>query len=342
MIWLEFLAAALVVMAAGTAIVRFADTIAQETGLGRAWAGVLLLATATSLPELATGVSAVRVAEAPDLAAGGAFGSNVFNVMLIGALGLHPRWRGLLCAPMAEGLKLAISGAALITAGGVMLLLALPLVGFAGPWLTWLPLLLLAGYIAVTHWTFGREGGLGRIDPVQLALRMTRRVRMVRGAVVRPFIAYLIGAAVVVAGGVWLARTAEEIAVQMQWSESFVGSLFLAIATSLPELAVGVAALRAGRMEMALSNLLGSNVFNMGVVLPAEALAFGARPFFREVSSVHLIAAAAAVVMTGLVTWTSGPRCAAEASEAHWTTYLRAAAIIGLFGLSAYLTFALA
>ena len=67
-----FLASAAVVVAAGAALTRAADAIAETTGLGRAWIGAVLLAGATSIPEIATYVSAVRM-HAPNLAAGGPF-----------------------------------------------------------------------------------------------------------------------------------------------------------------------------------------------------------------------------------------------------------------------------
>ena len=57
MIWLQFFAAAVVIMIAGYFIVRFAEDIARETGLGRVWAGVILLATATSLPPIESDTS---------------------------------------------------------------------------------------------------------------------------------------------------------------------------------------------------------------------------------------------------------------------------------------------
>jgi len=92
-------------------------------------------------------------------------------------------------------------------------------------------------------------------------------------------------------------------------------------------------------MRMAFSNLLGSNTFNMGVVVPAEAVAFGARPFFGGLSMVHLVGAMAAILMTGLAVWRACAGGAEEAPASHWSTYARAVVIIGLFGASAYLTF---
>ena len=64
-VWLEFAVALLLIAAAGSRLARAGDVIAQRTGLGGTWIGLVLVATVTSLPELITGVSAVVLADAP-------------------------------------------------------------------------------------------------------------------------------------------------------------------------------------------------------------------------------------------------------------------------------------
>jgi len=76
----------ILVILVGTGLSQSADVLAEKTGLGRSWVGTVLLAGATSLPELATGMSAVVVFNAPDLAAGGIFGSCLFNLLLLALL----------------------------------------------------------------------------------------------------------------------------------------------------------------------------------------------------------------------------------------------------------------
>ncbi|MFO1125872.1 MAG: hypothetical protein U1E25_11765 [Methylocystis sp.] len=68
---------------AGPALARYGEIIAQKMGLSRSWVGLLLLATATSLPELFTGVSAVTAANAPNIAVGDALGSCIFNLAIL-------------------------------------------------------------------------------------------------------------------------------------------------------------------------------------------------------------------------------------------------------------------
>ncbi len=76
----------ILVIVVATRLSQSADVLAEKTGLGRTWVGAILLAGATSLPELATGVSAVLIFNAPDLAAGGIFGSCLFNLFLLALL----------------------------------------------------------------------------------------------------------------------------------------------------------------------------------------------------------------------------------------------------------------
>jgi cation:H+ antiporter len=84
--WLQFLVCAALIGIAGYWLARYGDVIAEKTGLGGTWIGVILVASVTSLPELATGVSSVTVVEAPDIAVGDVLGSCVFNLMLVAVL----------------------------------------------------------------------------------------------------------------------------------------------------------------------------------------------------------------------------------------------------------------
>ena len=89
--WLELALCGTLIGVAGSMLARYGDIIAQLTGLTRTWIGLVLLATATSLPELFTGVSAVTVAAAPDIAVGDALGSCLFNLVLLVVLDASSR-----------------------------------------------------------------------------------------------------------------------------------------------------------------------------------------------------------------------------------------------------------
>src|SRR3970040_70261 len=83
MIWIQFLAAALVIVFAGVRLARYGDVLGEKTGLGRSWIGVVLLAATTSLPELFTGIGATALAALPDIAVRDVLGSCMFNLLIL-------------------------------------------------------------------------------------------------------------------------------------------------------------------------------------------------------------------------------------------------------------------
>ena len=83
LIWLQFVLCVVVIGVAGVRLSRYGDAIAALTGLSRNWVGLILIATVTSLPELATALSTVAVAAAPDIPVGDVLGSCVFNLAIL-------------------------------------------------------------------------------------------------------------------------------------------------------------------------------------------------------------------------------------------------------------------
>ena len=128
-----------------------------------------------------------------------------------------------------------------------------------------------------------------------LALDEGRPRLTLGGALMR----YAIAAAIIVAAGSWLPFVGLELAKVMGWHTTFVGTLFIAGATSLPELVVTTSAFRLGAVDMAVANLLGSNLFDM-IVLAIDDLAFTKGSLLASVSPVHAVSAFAAVIMTGI------------------------------------------
>ncbi|WP_375159732.1 sodium:calcium antiporter [Bradyrhizobium sp. RDT46] len=103
----------------------------------------------------------------------------------------------------------------------------------------------------------------------------------------------------IAAAGTWLPFVGAQIADTMGWQTSFVGTLLIAAATSIPELVVSISALRLKAVDMAIGNLLGSNLFDV-LVLAIDDLAYRDGPLLSSVSPVHAISAFAAVVMSGI------------------------------------------
>ncbi len=103
----------------------------------------------------------------------------------------------------------------------------------------------------------------------------------------------------VVAAGTWLPFIGSDIATIMGWKTTFVGTLLIAFTTSVPELVVTVSALRLGAVDMAIGNLLGSNLFDI-LILAADDIAYRKGPLLSAVSPAHAITAFAAVIMSGI------------------------------------------
>jgi cation:H+ antiporter len=110
---------------------------------------------------------------------------------------------------------------------------------------------------------------------------------------------YALAGAVVVVAGVWLPFVAEQLAGAMGWTESFVGTLFVAFATSVPELVVTIAAMQIGALDMAIGNLFGSNLFNC-LIIAIDDLFYTPGPLLEAVTPAHSVSALSALMMTGV------------------------------------------
>jgi cation:H+ antiporter len=307
--WLQFAGACTGVIFGGFFSVRYADRLGDLTGFGKVWAGAVLLAPATSLPELVTGVSAVSAQEAPDLSAGGVFGAAVINLTTIGALGLRPRWRAMLTLHSTGTWQLAVLGLVIAVTSGALVLLGRPSVGLPAGVLIPLPLVLMVTYAAGSYRLHSRGAGphLADLLPERAgeltAMPGPEKVALWQRPIVRAAVGYLVFGAIVGVSGYLAAGAAHRLAENTGWSQSFVGSQFLAIATTLPEFTVAIAALRQGGAELALANQLGSMAFNLGVVLPSQSIASGSVPYLARISGVHAGTALALAVMALIVMW---------------------------------------
>ena len=253
--WAEFAVCAAMIGLAGPVLTHYGDVIARLTGLSRSWVGLMLLATATSLPELFTGVSAVTVAAAPNIAVGDALGSCIFNLVMLVVLDEMSRDEPMYRRIDQGHILTAGFGVILIGSAGALLLLSQsgqPLQIFHVSIYT--PLIIML-YLVAIRAAFVYEGRTRK--PPQII--KSDPDMTLRRAVLR----YLAAAVVVAAAGSWLPFIGNEIATTMGWQKSFVGTSLIAAATSLPELVVTISALRLGAVDMAIGNLLGSNLFDI-------------------------------------------------------------------------------
>jgi cation:H+ antiporter len=288
---LQFLICAVLIARAGFVLSDSGDRIASATGLTGGWIGLALLATVTSLPELASGISAVTVVNAPNLAVGNVLGACVFNLAFLAVVETVQRRRPLYRHASDVHLLSAAFGIVALAAVAMSLLLAeqapaLLHVGLYSPLLMLLYLVALRSVFAHEKRRSADDNATTPAAGVSLRREWTR---------------FGIAAAVVLAAGSWLPSLADRLAESMGWSRSFVGTLFMALVTTLPEMAVTLSALRIGALDMAIGNLLGSNLFNV-TILAIDDLFYLRGPLLADAAPVHVGTALTGVLMTGLVT----------------------------------------
>jgi cation:H+ antiporter len=284
-------ACALAIAVAGWSVVAAADAIGEKAGLGRAFLGMILIATITSLPELSTGISAVTIARSPDIAVGDVVGSCVFNLMLFAVADV--------ASPGVAFYGRLNSSHNLTAAFGVILLglLALSIVapetarfsiGHVGLYSVLLALL----YFAAARLLYAVNL---RATPTDQQPKSHASMSL-RSAIIRCFIA----GAVVTIAGILLAVSASRLAEEANLTASFVGVLFVAAATSLPELVTTLVAVRMRAFDLAAGNLLGSNLFNM-VILVVDDVAYVDGPLLASASDSLAVSAVVAMVMTAVI-----------------------------------------
>jgi cation:H+ antiporter len=290
--WSAFLICVILIVVAGVKLCRYGDIIAEKTGLGGTWIGLVMLATVTSLPELATGVSSVTVAAAPDIAVGDVLGSCVFNLLIVVILDLMHRGESVYTRASQGHILAGAFGVMLIGFTGFNIVLASNgaslAIGHVG---VYSPVILIVYAVAVRT--------LYRYERRQIAEFPSESAERHADISIRHAgLRYAAAALVVVGAGVALPFVAKALATQMDWSQSFVGTLFVAFATSLPEVVVTIAALRIGAIDMAIGNLFGSNLFNI-LILVADDIAYVQGPLFSDISPAHAMSALSALMMTG-------------------------------------------
>jgi len=289
--WLEFAACVALIGTAGPYLIRYGDVIARLTGLSRSWIGLVLIATATSLPELFTGISAVTVADAPNIAVGDALGSCVFNLVMLVLLDELSRGEPMYRRIDQGHILTAGFGVIVIGAVGAFLLLSQTSLDLRILHVSAYTFLIVAIYLVAMRAAFVYER---RIRPPPAPIFAEEGLTL-RGALLR----YAGAATVVVCAGVWLPFVGLEIAETMGWQTTFVGTLLIAAATSVPELAVTVSALRMGAVDMAIGSLLGSNLFDI-LILAIDDAAYVKGPLLQAASPAHAITAFAGAIMTGI------------------------------------------
>jgi cation:H+ antiporter len=295
LVWVKFVLCLVIILFAGTKLVWYGDAIAEKTGLGRIWIGLVLLAAITSMPELVTGVSAAAPwVASPNLALGTLFGSCAINFAILALLDILHRRTPILSEASSEHMLSAGWGILLIAVAAGSVFAGERFSGLGLGWMG-LPSILIFIFYLVAMWQIFRFERSHQLSSPQAISSQHEGI-----STKITYLRFALAAIAVIAAGIWLALIGDEIAEVTGWSGSFVGSLFLAITSSTPELVVSITALRLGAIDMAIADILGSNMFNIAIVAPVD-LAYRQGSVFCAASPSHLITAATVVMMSLLV-----------------------------------------
>ncbi len=287
---LGFLICSIIILYAGQKLSYYGDLISEIIGLDKGWIGLVLMASVTSLPEVIVGISAVSYVGSADLAVGNVLGSCACNLALLSIIDFYlPRNRPLFGEATQSHILSTSLGMILITLAGLGIFLKqewqiLPEIGLIS--LSFMVIYLLSVRIV---YEYNQKQNHDNENPKPQNLPSLKKVAFY----------YILFAIVIIISAIFLPDFADQIAEQAQFGKTFVGTLFLAVSTNLPEIAVSIAAVRMGIVDMAIGNLLGSNIFNIFILFIEDLFFKG--PLLLEVSSNHLISVFFSIVMGCIV-----------------------------------------
>ncbi len=230
-------------------LVRGAVNLAHRLGLSTLIIGLTVVALGTSAPEFVAALTAA-LNDVPEMAVGNVVGSNIANLLLV--LGVAALIKPIVCSPRA----IKRDGWAMVFAT-----VAFVVLGLANGIVQWHGALLLVIFAAYLLGSFRAERAMAgnaavHVQEAQEVVKSPMRLHVAIAMVVVSLIGIIIGAQLLVTGGVGIARA-------FGVSEAVIGLTLIAVGTSLPELAtVAMASIR-GHGDVAVGNILGSNIFNL-------------------------------------------------------------------------------
>ena len=282
-----FFGTAIVVVSAARFLVSSGDVIAIKTGWGHVWVGALLLAGATSLPELVATSTAALLGNA-GMAGGNVFGSNMLNMTIL-TLALGILGGGLVLQKIRPQQQRVAFFATLLT----ILALAMAALKLDVKWWIVSPaaLIIIALYVAGS-WRLFTESSDAEEDNEETTERSLRWGWTV----------FAISSAVIFVSTYFMTDSADDIAEITGIGGSFIGVLALAFVTSLPEVSTSMAALRQNAPDLAVSNLFGSNTFNVLVLAVADFF-YADGSIFGNMDNGALIAGLLATLIMALCVW---------------------------------------
>ena len=284
MIWVQFVFSAVIIVMAATRLAGYGDVIALRTGLGGMFVGTLLLAGATSLPELLTGINAIEQG-IPNLTVGNVFGSSMFNMFLLAALDLT-YWRRHILRRLSVAHALSAGVAVALT--GLAIFFIMAQIDIKIGWVGLDSLAMMVAYIGTTRVMFGGNAAEAAPEP-EIPEGVQRLSTALLGFGGATLMLVLITPLLV--------SSSADIAKKTGLSAGFVGIALVAVVTSLPEVITTISAARMGAYDLAAGNLFGSNIFNIFALGLTDVFYTEGR-FLEAISSEMVLAGIVALLLT--------------------------------------------
>ena len=298
-----FVVAAIGVWLAGSRLAVFADAIAARKRIGQAFMGLIFVAAATSLPELVTTLYGAYVGQA-QLVLGNMFGGITMQTAILALVDLLIVSYALTSYP--SGPTSALEATLLIAL--LAMLLGLHSVGeLALPFGVGLGTVLLGlAYVGIVAMLRHYDGVQSWIPVESVDAALPRKVQEENGGSATDGMSTaglvigfaLMGLAILLCGLVLIASSAA-IAEQTGLGSSFIGMTLLATATSLPEVSTTISAVRIGAYSMAISNIFGSNLLMVAMVLPAD-IVYGGAPILGAIDQGTAFAIISGILVTSV------------------------------------------
>ncbi|GAB5403375.1 MAG: sodium:calcium antiporter [Aureliella sp.] len=295
-----FLVLSAVIIVAAIFLAKFVDKIAEQTGMDGSIAGLVLLAGATSLPELSVGYAAIAQGAA-DLTAGGVLGSSLVNLLILALVDLGFRRR--IFGNANTGHELSAVIGALLT-GLVLLGIVLDselLIWRVGPISLAVVIVYFLGARLVFYQTQIQDAGDAAGPETDSDTEQESRQGQGGKSLVTlllNIVGFLAATAVIYFVAPLLAEKGDEIALVTGLGRTFIGTLLLAGVTSLPEAVSTITAVRIGAVNMAVGNIFGSNACNMLIFAVLDFATTSS--LLSAVSETHAITAACAIIVTAV------------------------------------------
>ncbi|WP_457640908.1 sodium:calcium antiporter [Persephonella sp.] len=294
MLWIVFLFLTAVIFFSGKNLVKYGDILAEKLKLGRTVIGVIFIASITSLPELITGISSVTYVDSADIAAGDILGSCMFNLLILAILDGFFREMPV-TTKVHYGLTLSAAFGILlimITVIGIFIGDRAPVLG----WISSISFIIIIVYIIAVRIITSYEKKLISQTVKKVAVKLEYEELSLKDTVIK----YITNGVVIIAAAIFLPKVGKLLAHQYELTETFFGTFFVALTTSLPEVAVSIAAARMNMITISVANLLGSNIFNI-FILAIDDIFYSSGSIFVSISENNIISAGTAVLMSSVV-----------------------------------------